>query len=207
MQLPPANWRVPPTRPQPQLPDDELARPRGGGRWAPRLPDWAPRLPRGGGHWAPRLLGLIAGLVVLAGLAQTPPGHSLMRLTGLTKAPVAYAALYFTDPGGLPSSVPSGHVQLGVSFAVHNAAQTAGSYKWTIQLVHGSRTAAATSGTTNVAGGGTKAESRTMTTLCQSGTLEVIVRLTAPAQSVPAQSVPAQSMPAESIHFRATCDG
>ena len=145
----------------------------------------------------PRLLGLIAGVVVVAGLAQSPPGHSLMRLTGLTKAPVAYAALYFTDPGGLPSTVPSGHVQLSVSFAVHNAAQSAGSYKWTIQLVHGARTAATTSGTTSVAGGGTKAESRTMTTLCQSGTLEVIVRL----------AVPAESVPAESIHFRATCNG
>jgi hypothetical protein len=139
-----------------------------------------------------RLLGLFAGLTVLVTLAQTSPGHSLMRLAGLTKASTVYTALYFPDPGGLPSTVPSGHVELNVSFAVHNAAQSAGSYKWTIQLLHGSKTDLAASGTVTMPGGATKAESRAVSTLCQSGTLEVIVRLASPA---------------ESIHFRATCNG
>jgi hypothetical protein len=174
----PANWRVPPTRPQPQLTDDDKP---------PQSPRGMRRIRRMQGP-----LGVLAGLVVVVVLAQTPPGHTLMRLTGLTKAPAAYTALYFPDPGGLPSTVPSGHVQLNVSFAIHNATQSADSYKWTVQFLHGSKTAATDTGTTSVPSGGTKAETRSVNTLCQSGTLEVTVRLAAPA---------------ESIHFKATCNG
>lgn len=148
-----------------------------------------PDRPRGGRRG---LLGLLAGLAMLVALAQTPPGHSLMRLTGLATAPAQYTSLYFTDPGGLPASVPAGHVGLKVSFAVHNAAQSAGSYQWTITLQHGSKTDPAATGTVSVPAGGTATESTPVSTLCRSGTLEVTVRLAAPA---------------ESIHFKAACDG
>jgi hypothetical protein len=167
MQSPPADWPAPPTRPEAQLPD----RSRGGRRG---------------------LLGLLAGLALLVALAQTPPGHSVMRLTGLAKAPAQYTSLYFTDPGGLPSALPAGHVGLDVSFAIHNATQSAGSYQWTVTLLHGSKTDLAASGTVALPAGGTTTESRPVSTLCRSGALEVTVRLAAPA---------------ESIHFKATCDG
>jgi hypothetical protein len=139
-----------------------------------------------------RLVGPVVGLAALVTVAQTPPGHSLLRLTGLVQSPAAYSALYFTDPGGLPATLPSGHVALNVSFAVHNASASANSYRWAVQLVQGTRAHLAASGTTAIPAGGTKAENRAVSTVCPSGVLEVVVRLAAPA---------------ESIHFRAACGG
>jgi hypothetical protein len=139
-----------------------------------------------------RLLGPLVGVAALVTVAQTPPGHSLLRLTGLVQSPAAYSALYFTDPGGLPATLPSGHVALNVSFAIRNASQSANSYQWAVQVVQGKKTHSAARGTTTVPAGGTKAEIRAVTALCPTGVLEVVVRLAAPA---------------ESIHFRAVCGG
>jgi hypothetical protein len=139
-----------------------------------------------------RLLGLLLGLAVLVALAQTPPGHSVLRLAGLAKPSASYSALYFTDPAGLPATLPSGHVAMTVSFAVRNDSQSANSYRWTVQLVQGKKTRSAASGTAAIPAGGTMAENRPVTALCRSGVLEVVVRLAAPA---------------ESIHFRAACGG
>jgi hypothetical protein len=140
----------------------------------------------------PRLLAPLLGLAAAITLAQTPAGHSVLRLTGLEQSPTAYSALYFTDPGGLPATLPSGHVALNVSFTVHNASQHANSYQWTVQLVQGEKTQSAASGTLAIPAGGTRAENSPVTALCPSGALEVVVRLAAPA---------------ESIHFRAACGG
>lgn len=139
-----------------------------------------------------RLLGPLVGLAALVTVAQTSPGHSLLRLTGLVQSPAAYSALYFTDPGGLPATLPSGHVALNVSFAVHNASASANSYRWTVQLVQGTKTHLAARGTTAIPAGGTKAENRAVSTVCPRGVLEVVIRL---------------ATPAESIHFRAACGG
>jgi hypothetical protein len=140
----------------------------------------------------PRLLALLLGLAVLVTLAQTPAGHSVLRLTGLEQSPTTYSALYFTDPGGLPVTLPSGHAALNVSFAVHNASQHANSYRWTVQFVRGKKAKSAANGTLTVPAGGTQVENRPVTALCPSGVLEVVVRL---------------AVPAESIHFTAACGG
>jgi hypothetical protein len=139
-----------------------------------------------------RLLGPLVGVAALVTVAQTSPGHSLLRLTGLVQSPAAYSALYFTDPGGLPARLPAGHVTLNLSFAVHNASASANSYRWTVQLVRGTKAHLAASGTTAIPADGTKAENPVVSTVCPSGVLEVVVRLAAPA---------------ESIHFRASCGG
>ena len=137
-------------------------------------------------------LGLVAALAVIVALAQTSPGHSLMRLTGLTKAPAGYTALSFTNTGGLPATVPEGHVGLDVSFTIHNATQSAATYRWAVRLVHGSKSQSGARGTVTVDAGDAKAENTPVSTVCDSGTLEVIVTLTAPS---------------ESIHFRTACGG
>ena len=137
-------------------------------------------------------LSLVGALVLIVALAQTSPGHSLMRLTGLTKAPTAYTALSFTNTGGLPTTVPEGHVGLDVSFTIDNATQSAAAYRWTVRLVHGSKSQESAHGTVSVDANGSKAETTPVSTICDSGTLEVIVALTTPS---------------ESIHFRATCGG
>ncbi|HLH59857.1 MAG TPA: hypothetical protein VKV33_11985, partial [Streptosporangiaceae bacterium] len=138
------------------------------------------------------LLGLLTGVLALVTVAQTPPGHSFLRLTGLAQPPAAYSALYFTNPGGLTTSLPSGHVSLNVPFAVHNASQSATSYRWTVQVVQGKKTHSAVRGASTIAAGGTKAEDPMVTALCPSGVLEVVVHL---------------AKPAESISFRAVCGG
>jgi len=147
------------------------------------------------GRWLGRPLGLLTLLGVLAlltGLAQTPPGHSVLRDTGLVGSPATYTSLYFTDPAGLPSTVPSGHVALTVSFSVHNSSSASDSYQWTIQVVHGSQRTQAARGTLTVPPGGTRPQNSDLDTLCPSGDLEVVVRLASPA---------------ESIDFRAACGG
>jgi hypothetical protein len=138
------------------------------------------------------LLTLFGVLALLVGLAQTPPGHSVLRDTGLVGSPSSYTSLYFSDPGGLPSTVPSGHVALPVSFSVHNASSSSSSYQWTIQVVHGGRLTRAATGTLTVPPGGTTPENSQVAAFCQSGELLVVVRLAAPAQS---------------IDFRAACGG
>lgn len=156
----------------------------------PSLGDW-----RRPGRWLGRPLGLLTLLGVialLAGLFQTPPGYSLLRDTGLAGPAPVYTSLYFSDPGGLPASVPSGHVALTVSFSVHNASTSANSYQWTIQMVHGKQRAQAAGGKLAVPAGGTKTENSPVAAFCASGELQVVVRLAAPA---------------ESIDFRAACGG
>ncbi len=191
MQRRPDDGRVPPARPRPQVP---VTRPE------IRVPPTRPEAMVDAGAGAPTvrpgrlvgLLGLLAGVIALVTVAQTPPGHSFLRLTGLVQPPAAYSALYFPDPGGLPTTLPSGHVALNVSFAVRNASRSAHSYRWTVQVVQGRKAHSAASGTTAIPAGGSKAENRVVTALCPSGVLEVVVRLTTPA---------------ESIHFRAVCGG
>jgi hypothetical protein len=132
---------------------------------------------------------LLGSLVAILALAQTIPGRSLLRLSGLVPRPAAYSALYFTNPAALPTRV-SGHFDLTVSFAVHNASQAMNSYQWVIQLVQGKKTQRAANGQMMISANGTVAEKSSVRALCRSGKLDVVVRLAAPA---------------ESIHFWVTC--
>ena len=157
---------------------------------APQLPAPQAGVKQAGARRLLRLLGLVAAVVVLVGLAQTPQGRSLLRLTGLARPPASYSTLSFTDPGNLPARVPAGMVVLDVSFGVHNATPSSSTYLWTVQVVHGKTARPAAEGTVTIPQGGTATESRQVSVLCRSGTLEVVVRLAAPA---------------ESIHFRAAC--
>lgn len=138
------------------------------------------------------MLTLLGVLALLVGLAQTPPGYAVLRDTGLAGSAPAYTPLYFTDPGGLPAAVPSGHVALTVPFSVHNASSSSSSYEWTIQVVHGNQQTQAASGTLTVPPGSTRPQSSQIEAFCPSGDLQVVVRLVAPA---------------ESIDFRAACGG
>jgi hypothetical protein len=79
-----------------------------------------------------------------------------------------------------------------VSFTIHNATQSAATYRWAVKLVHGSKSQSGARGTVTVQAGDAKAENTPVSTVCDSGTLEVIVTLTAPS---------------ESIHFRTACGG
>ena len=111
---------------------------------------------------------------------------------GIAGPPTSYSALYFTNPAGLPSTMPSGRAGLDFSFAIHNATQSANGYRWTIQSVQGAKTLPVGHGVVTVPASGTRTERAAIKVVCPTGTLEIVVRLASPA---------------ESIDFRAACGG
>jgi hypothetical protein len=107
-----------------------------------------------------------------------------MRATGLEKAAQPYTALYFTDPGGLRTRIPLGHVAFVVAFTVQNETQTTNTYNWTVELVDGKRTTRAAAGQQIMRGGIGEPLTASIVGLCQSGLLEVVVSLASPAESI-----------------------
>lgn len=137
------------------------------------------------------LLGLLAGAAVIAVLAQTPPGSFMLRETGLVKPAPTYTSLYFSDPNTLLTKLPFGHFSVDVPFSVHNASNTTVTYQWTIQTVVGQKSTRVASGHITEAPNTTYSRNETVTGLCLSRELVIIVKLAKPAQS---------------IDFRAVCD-
>ena len=135
-------------------------------------------------------LALALAIVVAAGLAQTGTGHRLMQRAGLIGAPAAYTALYFTNPRALPTKVPSRHFALAVPFTIHNVSATARDYQWSVLALQGPRTRAAARGRLSVAPDRTANLDQPVSGFCTAGTLQLVIRLSAPR---------------ESIDFRASC--
>jgi hypothetical protein len=127
---------------------------------------------------------LASALIALVLLAQTGPGHSLMRAAGLTTPAQAYTALSFTDPGGLIANLPSGHIAVTAPFTIANNSATTSTYRWSLLLVRGGATLRTTTGQTTVAPGGSAQVSPEAQALCPSGRLKVVVRLAEPAQAI-----------------------
>lgn len=132
---------------------------------------------------------LAAGVLLIVALAQTPPGHAVMRWTGLEARPAPYSELYFTDSKALPVQLPAGHFSLPVSFAVHNATPDALTYRWTVQRVTGTRAVRTSSGQFALGPGATAVTRRVVTGNCQPGALQVVVRLASPAESIDFRTV------------------
>ena len=136
-------------------------------------------------------LAVAAGLVVaVVGLAQTSPGHSLLREVGLYAEPATYTALAFTNPQSLPSHLSAAPAQVAVSFAVSNVSPDPHSYSWSIVLEAGGQTSRVAAGEVGVPAHGHATVTRTVTASCPGGQAVMAVRLAAPA---------------ESIDFRAAC--
>ena len=136
-------------------------------------------------------LAVAAGLVVaVVGLAQTSPGHSLLREVGLSAEPATYTALAFTNPQSLPSHLSAAPAQVAVSFAVSNVSPDPHSYSWSIVLEAAGQTSRVAAGEVGVPAHGHATVTRTVTASCPGGQAVMAVRLAAPA---------------ESIDFRAAC--
>lgn len=136
-------------------------------------------------------LAVAAGLVVaVVGLAQTSPGHSLLREVGLYAEPATYTALAFTNPQSLPSHLSAAPAQVAVSFAVSNVSPDPHSYSWSIVLEAAGQTSRVAAGEVGVPAHGHATVTRTVTASCPGGQAVMAVRLAAPA---------------ESIDFRAAC--
>ncbi len=134
-------------------------------------------------------LAVAAGLVVAAvGLAQTSPGHSLLREVGLYAEPATYTALAFTDPQSLPSHLPAAPAPVAVSFAVSNVSPDPHSYSWSIVLEAAGQTSRVAAGEVGVPAHGHATVTRTVTASCPGGQAVMAVRLVAPAESIDFQA-------------------
>jgi hypothetical protein len=129
-------------------------------------------------------LGVAAVVVVAAGLAQTPPGHTLLRAIGLSQAPAAYTQLYFTGPRTLPVTLASPDATVAVPFGIRNTSPANRGYQWSITLVRGGNTQQLASGSAQVASGTAATVARAVTFSCAPGRVRVEVGLASPRESI-----------------------
>jgi hypothetical protein len=139
--------------------------------------------PRGAAWWrGPAAVAVGVGILIV--LAQTGAGHVALRGAGIEKPAKRYTALSFTDPGALQGHLPLGHFSALVGFTIMNASQATSQYQWSVRLVDGKRVTQVATGTTVIPAGDAVDERRTVTGLCQSGKLSMVVSLASPAESI-----------------------
>src|SRR5947209_2867525 len=127
---------------------------------------------------------LLAVVVVIVGLAQTSPGHALLKDAGLYKEPASYTELAFAAPATLPVHLTSRETQVRLAFRLHNVSGSPRSYRWSVVLVHIGRGKVAASGAVAVPAQGKTTVAKTVPLACTGGRLQVIVRLADPRESV-----------------------
>jgi hypothetical protein len=125
-----------------------------------------------------------------AGLAQTSQGHVVLSDVGLYEKPASYTELTFTNPGGLPSTLPKSSSAVQVSFSIRNVSGAARAYQWSVALTKAATTRVKAKGTVTALAQQSVNVTKSVTTACTSGRVEVQVRLASPA---------------ESVHFWVTC--
>lgn len=129
-------------------------------------------------------MALVACVAVAAGLAQTPPGHAVLRGAGLFQPPASYTELAFTRPQSLPAQLLSAEALFDVGFSIHNVSQAARSYRWSIVTLHGGQARTAAAGSATVAAGKRGVVNRQVLASCVGGTLRVQVRLASPREAI-----------------------
>jgi hypothetical protein len=149
-------------------------------------------------------LGVAAVVVVAAGLAQTPPGYTLMRDMGLSQAPAAYTQLYFAHPSSLPAILTSSAATVAVPFEIRNTSTAPRGYQWSISITlqpsgkvtgnkatrnkaarqQGGSTRQLGSGSVQVPPGGTVTVAKAVTFSCAPGRVHVEIGLTSPRESI-----------------------
>jgi hypothetical protein len=137
---------------------------------------------RRGAGWS--AAALVAVALAGAGLAQTGTGHSVLRHAGLFQPPASYTALSFADPGQFPQQLYSRKALLDASFVIRNVTAAGHSYHWQIVDWHRGQERRLASGQTAVDSGGQATVARQVLTSCVGARLELVVRLTAPRESV-----------------------
>jgi hypothetical protein len=131
-----------------------------------------------------QLLVLVAAVLICAGLAQSQPGHALLRDTGLYETPATYTELTFSAPADLPSAVARPSANITVAFGIHNVSGDSHDYHWSITLVHSGKSQVKASGTALTAAQGRTAVTKSVAAACTSGRVEVVVQLADPAESI-----------------------
>jgi hypothetical protein len=124
-----------------------------------------------------QLLLLVAAVLVCAALAQTQPGHTLLRDTGLYETPAAYTELTFSAPGNLPSAAAKPNASISVAFGIHNVSGDSRDYRWSIMLVHSGKSRVKASGTVLTPAQGRTEVTKSVAADCTSGRVQVVVQL------------------------------
>ncbi|WP_067482141.1 hypothetical protein [Actinomadura hibisca] len=128
---------------------------------------------------------LLAAVLVLGGLSQTPPGQALLRAAGVAGATETYSELAFADPPNLPRELVSGAELPPVTFHVRNATGQRRAYTWSLGLTAGQPGKAEAAarplakGETTLADGGSAEITPRVRVVCRPGPLTVAVRLDA----------------------------
>lgn len=127
-------------------------------------------------------------LIAAASLAQTSPGHAMLRQAGLEAPPPASTALSFARPQSLPGRLPTRRTTLRVPFTVHNNSSVIRSYRYSLTASRagnaGGLTARPVSRTITVVPGATITLDPALSLVCDGGQVRVTVRLAEPAESI-----------------------
>jgi hypothetical protein len=129
---------------------------------------------------------LILAIVLVAacaGLAQTTQGHVVLSDVGLYEKPASYTELTFTNPGDLPSTLPKSDTPVKVSFSIRNVSGAARAYQWSVVLTKPAKSLVKATGTVTALAQQSVTVTKSVTTACTSGRVEVLVRLASPAES------------------------
>lgn len=130
---------------------------------------------------------MIAVIVLAFGLAQTNPGHAILRKTGLFEEPASYTSLAFLHPQHLPpEQLKSKQVTVGVSFVIHNTGGVGHDYQWSVSLIQGERIRRAVAGSIRIAPGRGITITRAVRISCVSGKVKIVVNLARPAEFIDA---------------------
>ena len=131
---------------------------------------------------------LAVAAVVLAGaaVAQTGPGHQVLRAAGLYEAPASFTSLSFANPARLPLQLTSTRTTIETSFVITNSSPLARKYQWRVLLVRGTTVAEAGSGTTVVRGRASVSVQQETSVNCAAGRVGLKVQLREPAESIEA---------------------
>ena len=125
----------------------------------------------------------MAGVLTIAGLAQTGPGQAAARSLGLLKSS-SYTALSFREPQSLPSQLPAQRSHVPVRFTIRNVSDSGRAYHWSIALSSALHREQVAAGDVQVAAGSAVAVSRTVRVKCAGKRLHLVVRLASPAESI-----------------------
>jgi hypothetical protein len=127
---------------------------------------------------------LVAVVAVAAGSAQTNAGHVLLQKAGLSEVPASYTALAFAHPQSLPAQLGSKKSSTYLLFVIRNVSGPPHFYHWQVLLRHGEHTQDMAAGQVRLPSHGETTIGRTVTTSCVGGRIDLIVHLTAPAESI-----------------------
>ena len=127
---------------------------------------------------------MVAAVALVAGLAQTSVGHSLLQGAGLYQPPTNYTSLAFANPASLPTQLSRSATRVDVSFTISNASTDSRTYQWSIMFDRAGHTYRLATGLVGVPGGGHTTVSRTVKASCSSGQARMSVGLADPGETI-----------------------